>query len=74
MTIPHVLFYILLKIWVLFDRDPPFTTQNLAYLVASDQFEVIDWPDIFNVTPTPFRQAIEETFNHPEYSNIVLEF
>jgi len=24
--------------------------------------------------PTPFNKAIEETFNHPEYSKVDLEF
>lgn len=72
--IPYALFYVLLWIWALFDRNPPFTTQQLAALVGKDEFEVIDWPGIFGVPHTPFTKAIEETFNHPEYSKVVLEF
>jgi len=72
--IPYSLFYALLWIWALFDRNPPFTTQQLAALVAKDEFEVIDWPSIFGVSYTPFTEAIEETFNDPKYSNVVLEF
>ncbi len=72
--IPYSLFYILLWIWGLFDKNPPFTTQQLEALVAKDEFEVINWPDIFNVSCTPFSKAIEETFNHPTYSQVVLEF
>ncbi len=72
--IPYGLFYSLLWIWALFDRNPPFTTQQLQALVAKDEFEVIDWPGIFGVRSTPFAEAINETFNDPVYSNVVLDF
>lgn len=72
--IPYGLFYLLLKVWALFDKDPPFTAAQLKALVAHDEFEVIDWPGIFGVRATPFAEAIHETFNHPEYSRVVLEF
>ena len=74
MRIPYGIFYALLWIWSLFDRNPPFTTQQLAALSAKDEFEVIDWPGIFGVQATPFHQAIDETFNDPRYGKIVLEF
>ena len=74
LKIPYSLFFSLLWIWALFDRNPPFTTQQLAALVAKDEFEVIDWPNIFGVPYTPFAQAIDETFNHPVYSKVVLGF
>ncbi|WP_374407576.1 NAD-dependent epimerase/dehydratase family protein [Hydrogenophaga sp.] len=73
-NIPYSLFYSLLWVWGLFDRNPPFTTQQLAALIAKDEFEVIDWPGIFGVRATPFQQAVDETFNHPRYSQVVLEF
>lgn len=72
--IPYWLFHILLRVWSMFDSDPPFTVDQLAALVAKDEFEVIDWPRIFGVIPTPFDTAIEETFTHPIYSKITLEF
>ncbi|MFA6687665.1 MAG: NAD(P)-dependent oxidoreductase [Desulfuromonas sp.] len=72
--IPYSAFYAMLWCWSLFDHNPPFTTQQLAALVAKDEFEVTDWPDIFGVTYTPFATAIDETFNDPTYSKIVLEF
>jgi nucleoside-diphosphate-sugar epimerase len=72
--IPYSLFYALLWVWGLFDRNPPFTTQQLAALTASDEFEVIDWPSIFGVRPTPFKDAVHETFTDPTYSEIVLQF
>ena len=42
--------------------------------MAKDEFEVIDWPTIFGVPYTPFNRAIDETFNHPIYSQVVLDF
>ena len=74
LRIPYSLFYFLLWLWSQFDRNPPFTTQQLAALVARDEFEVIDWPSIFGVASTPFIKAIDETFNHPVYGRVVLEF
>jgi len=72
--IPYSVFHSLLWIWSVFDKNPPFTTQQLAALIAKDEFEIIDWPKIFGVTYTPFKKAIEETFNDPRYSHVVLEF
>jgi nucleoside-diphosphate-sugar epimerase len=72
--IPYALFRGLLALWAMFDRNPPFTVSQLQALVTHDEFEVIDWPEIFGITPTPFAKAIDETFNHPVYSKVVLEF
>jgi nucleoside-diphosphate-sugar epimerase len=72
--IPYGVFWLLLKIWAAFDKNPPFTASQLTALVAHDEFEVIDWQGLFGVTATPFEAAIEKTFNHPEYSKIILEF
>ncbi len=74
MRIPYSLFWGLLWIYGLFDRNAPFTTKQLEALVTPDVFEVIDWPGIFGVHVTPLRRALEQTFQHPEYSKIVLEF
>ncbi len=72
--IPYRLFWFLLRGYGLFSRDPPFTTKQLEALATPDLFEVIDWPGIFGVSATPLREALEETFRHPDYSQIVLEF
>jgi nucleoside-diphosphate-sugar epimerase len=72
--IPYPAFYAMLWLWGLFDKSPPFTTQQLAALCAKDEFEVIDWPGIFGVPRTSFRDAIDETFNDPKYGNVILEF
>lgn len=72
--IPYRLFYALLLVWGKFDKNPPFTTQQLKALRAKDAFEVIDWHTIFDVPRTSFKAAVRETFTHPEYSQIHLEF
>ena len=72
--IPYWLFDSLLHVWAVFDRDPPFTTQQLSALVAHDEFEVIDWPGTFGVTPTPFIKAIDIAYNDPVYSQVILDF
>lgn len=72
--IPYGLFWALLTVYAWFDRNPPFTTRQLQALVIPESFPVIDWPGIFNVRPTPFRKAIEETFHDATYSGVVLEF
>lgn len=72
--IPYHLFYGLLWVWGLFDKNPPFTTQQLQALIAKDEFEVIDWPQIFGAPYTPFNTAVAETFQNRRYSNIILEF
>jgi nucleoside-diphosphate-sugar epimerase len=72
--IPYGLFRSLLKLWNTFDRNSPFTVDQLASLVAGDEFEVIDWPGIFDVRATPFEEAVFETFRHPVYGKVVLDF
>ena len=72
--IPYGVFWALLKLYALADRNPPFTTSQLAALVIPETFEVIDWPSIFGVRATPIAEALRETFQHPVYSKVVLEF
>ena len=74
LKIPYSIFYFLLYLYSFFDKNPPFTTQQLSALVSHDEFEIIDWQHIFNVIPTPFEEAIAKTFNDPKYSNVVLHF
>jgi nucleoside-diphosphate-sugar epimerase len=72
--VPYSTFRALLKLYALVDRNPPFTTSQLAALVIPETFEVIDWPSIFGVRATPIAEALHETFQHPVYSKVVLEF
>jgi nucleoside-diphosphate-sugar epimerase len=72
--IPYALFWAMLKAYAVLDRDPPFTTMQLKALATPDIFEVIDWPRIFGVRATPLAEALRETYRHPRYSKVVLEF
>jgi len=74
LKIPYHLFYALLRTWALFDSDPPFTVEQLKALTAGDEFEMIDWPTLFNVKTTSLLDALHETFNDPIYSKVALEF
>lgn len=72
--IPYGLFRVLLDTYARLDGNPPFTSSQLAALVTPDVFEVTDWPATFGVRATPLSEALAETFQHPVYSKIVLEF
>jgi nucleoside-diphosphate-sugar epimerase len=72
--IPYSFFWILLWAYALLDKDPPFTTRQLEALVIPETFEVIDWPAIFGVRATPLGEGLRETFQHPVYSNVALDF
>lgn len=72
--IPYGLFWALLFVYGKFDRNAPFTTHQLEALVIPEIFPVIDWPGLFGVTPTPLRDALEETFCDPRYAGVVLDF
>ena len=74
LNLPIGAFSSLLRLWSVFDRNPPFTADQLRALVAHDEFEVIDWPALFEVIPTRFAAAIDETFNDPTYAAVTLRF
>ncbi|MCJ2065760.1 NAD(P)-dependent oxidoreductase [Methylobacterium sp. J-088] len=72
--IPYRMFALLLRVYGLFSKNPPFTEKQLKALSTPDVFEVIDWPKIFGVRATPLASAFDETFRHPVYSKIALQF
>ena len=72
--VPYGLFWAMLKLNALFDRNPAFTVKQLKALVTPDIFEVIDWPGIFGIRATPLQQALNITFRDPVYSKVVLAF
>lgn len=72
--IPYGVFWALLWTYALFNRNPPFTTRQLEALVIPETFPVIDWPAIFGVQATPLQAALSETYLHPDYGRVVLEF
>lgn len=73
-NIPYAAFWALLWIYARYDRNPPFTTQQLEALVIPESFPVTDWPGIFGVSATPLGDALRETFRDPRYSDIALSF
>jgi nucleoside-diphosphate-sugar epimerase len=72
--IPYNLFWAMLKINAIFDKNPAFTVGQLKALVTPDVFEVIDWPGVFDVRATPLEEALDTTFRHPVYSKVALDF
>lgn len=72
--IPYTLFWWLLRVYAVLDRDPPFTTRQLEALVIPETFLIIPWGEIFGVRPTPFREAIRQTFADPRFADVVLRF
>lgn len=72
--IPFRVFWWLLRSYAMFDANPPFTTRQLEALVIAESFPVIDWPGIFGIASTPLRSALEQTFQDPTYSKVVLDF
>jgi len=73
LCLPYGLFKFLMDFYALFSKNPPFTSQQLDALTAGDYFTPDPWWDIFSVPYTPFDEALKQTFEHPEYSKIVLE-
>ena len=72
--VPYHLFWLMLRVNGLIDKNPAFTAKQLEALVSPDIFEVIDWPRIFGVPATPLKEAFQITFQDPTYSKIALEF
>lgn len=72
--IPYRVFWTLLKVNALWDKNPAFTARQLEALVTPDVFEVIDWPGIFDVRSTTLKQALYETFRDPTYAQVALDF
>lgn len=71
--IPYGLFDGLLKFYALFSAKPPFTSGQLKALTAGDEFSGVDMEATFGFQPTPFQEALRETFTHPVYSQVELE-
>ncbi|WP_010316324.1 NAD(P)-dependent oxidoreductase [Synechococcus sp. CB0205] len=72
--LPIPLFGFLLQLWALISRQPAFTRSQLKALTAGDEFEVIAWPAIFAVTPTPLAEALRITYQDPRFSQVEMPF
>lgn len=71
--LPVPLFKALLKAYALVSAQPPFTADQLDALMAGDDFSGEDLLARFGIAPTPFRQAVAETFGDPRYAELVVE-
>lgn len=72
--LPIPLFAILLQLWALISRQPAFTSSQLTALTAGDEFDVIDWPGLFSVTPTPLSEALRITYQDQRFSAVKMPF
>lgn len=72
--LPIPLFGFLLQLWALISRQPAFTRSQLQSLIAGDEFELIDWPAIFSLSPTPLAEALRITFQDPRFSKVEMPF
>ena len=70
--IPFGFFDMLLRIAAKIMSKPPFTSAQLHALAAGDYFRGVNIEQEFGVKPTPFIDAIRETFTHQRYSGIVV--
>jgi nucleoside-diphosphate-sugar epimerase len=73
LPIPYGLFGMLLRIYAIFARKPPFTADQLKALSAGDEFKGIDTMKVFGIAQTPFEDAVRESYCDPQYSSIVLK-
>jgi nucleoside-diphosphate-sugar epimerase len=71
--IPRGMFSLLLRLYAVFSRRPPFTADQLTALVAGDDFAGVDTEHAFGFRQTPFADAIRETFDDARYGSIVVE-
>ena len=71
--IPYPIFYGLLKLYAVLSRNPPFTADQLKALTAGDEFVGVNMERDFAITPTPFLNAIRETFTDTHYADVVLK-
>lgn len=71
--IPQWFFALLLRVYALFSRKPPFTADQLKALSAGDDFHGVDTYAVFSVKQTPFEDAVRESYCDPRYASIVLK-
>lgn len=72
-SIPYFIFYILLWIYALFDKHPPFTTSQLKALTIGDYFQGVNTQQEFGIALTPLKQAMEETFTDSRYAEVLID-
>jgi len=71
--IPYWLFDVLLRVYAIFDKHPPFTTSQLHALTVGDYFQGVNTLETFGITLTPLQHAFEETFTDARYCDVVID-
>lgn len=69
--LPMWLFGLLLNVASLLMRKPPFTYDQMKALTAGDRFTGVDTVREFDITLTPFIEAMRETHCDSRYSSII---
>ena len=72
--LPIPVFGVLLQLWALISRQPAFTRSQLKALTAGDEFEVIEWPEIFGVDVTPLAKALRMSYHNSSKGIIEIPF
>lgn len=72
--LPIPVFSVLLQLWALISRQPAFTPSQLKALTAGDEFEVIDWPGLFDVPATPLAEALKIAYTDSRYASLEMPF
>lgn len=73
LKLPYSFFKVLIHIYCLFDKNPPFTTDQLKALCAGDCFEGINYKKHFGIAQTDLVTAFEETFTAGRHQKTRLE-
>jgi nucleoside-diphosphate-sugar epimerase len=63
--VPLPLFTAALRLHAVVTRRPAFNAEQLAALMAGDEFPVEPWTETFGVSYTPFREALREMAGSP---------
>jgi len=72
--LPIPVFGVLLQLWALISRQPAFTRSQLKALTAGDEFEVIDWPEIFGVEATSLAKALKLAYHSGSLGIVEMPF
>ena len=73
MCTPVWLFKLLLRVYGLFTKQPPFTAAQLDSLAAGDDFTGVDIEATFGFKPTTLEDGLTQTFCDERYARYVVE-
>lgn len=70
--LPVPLFAAAMRFYGWFTPSPPFTPSQLRALMAGDDFTGVDLQAAFGIRPTPFVEAMRETFCDSRYAGVAI--